>query len=205
MYKGHWEFRGATNTWTERSLDQAKPHGEMEEKAKEAVESVVISNFVSKLREQGFDDIVVTEYTTDCKVVNVASRQFRDWTIDTYEIQVSIDLWFTTEHEIMGSPISPIILGILVLIIKYIIIAITIGLTVYFVVTSLWTRKSTVTVEYYDSEGNLVKKETKEETAGPLSDPFGGVMIAIIVMFALLLIMGGSFTASKKKGVRIGK
>lgn len=204
MYEGYWKFRGATNTWTEKSLDQPKSHGEMEGKAKEAVESVILANFVQKMIDGGIDDIVIKNYTTECKVVTVAARQYRDWTIFTYEIQVSIDLWFTTSHEIASSPISPAIIAAIILVIKYIIIAMTVGLVVYFVLTALVTRTSEVTVEYYDSEGNLVKKETQTTTEGALSGLGGGILIAVIAIFFVMMLLGGSFSATKK-GVKIGK
>lgn len=105
-------------------------------------------------------------------------------------LTVDCDAEFETDKPVTESPMPAWVIALLLLIIDKlpaIIIATIVGLGIYVAVNSwvnsMFVKKSTVTIEYFDEEGNLIQRETTEKQE-PSTE---GFLWSIIVPLALIV------------------
>jgi hypothetical protein len=125
------------------------------------------------------------------------TREYRDYTVTTIYSKITIDcnVEFETDKPLVESPIPVWLLVLLLALIDklpVILIATLVGLGIYVGVTawmsSFVVSQSTVTTEYYDEQGHLIKKITETIKGTPFWDIGAWLLIALFGVSVLLLI-----------------
>ena len=174
--------------------------GELKEKIAEAIPEAVNKELQNRAMKEGyyFTDVAVTIIKIDFSF-RTTSRQFRDYTMKRQYLKAHIlaHIHFDSVKPIAESPIAPAIL----LILKWVITAIVIGVVAYFAIEALrrWLTSMTTT-KYerhtikYDEEGNIIE-ETWEEGEEPSLLGIAGVGSILIILVVIVLFF---FLGSRK-------
>lgn len=178
-YFHFWTFKGYTtkehiegpsytidevNFPVETKIDEIVPA------CKIAVITEVTQQLIDQFQEKGYIVTVHSVYPTVRVETRWETRQFRDYEVITlyHTLYIDVDVQFETDKPLAESPVAAwvlVILGMILNKLPAIILATIVGLGIYVGIqtwaNSFFVNESIIEIEYYDEEGNLVKRETK--------------------------------------------
>lgn len=160
------------------------------DQVKNACSTTILSEVTGKMQIELADySPTITKIEPLVEIITTySSRQYRDYTEVTYyhTLKMSAKIYFTTQKPFAESPLSPIVIAALAIIIRYLILVVVAGLIVYYawakfvesflVKSSKVTTKTTTVIKtpIFDDEGNIIGYEEKiieeektEETVEP--------------------------------------
>ena len=169
---------------------------EMVSKAEDAVGESISTTFISKFEEKGYHIEILSIDNVKVEIIKRYEgkphgrfHQAR-WAYAKFRVQASIT--FTSDKEIMGSPIAPALLVVL----KYVLAFIATIIIAWFAIEalkacwqSLTTEKWEITEVWYDEEGNIIRE--KHEKGEKPKIPLELVLIALGMALIFAFFMFG--------------
>jgi len=152
-----------------------------------------MGKFVLQMLDQGYQ-VTLLGYQVSIGFETVRTWQSGNRTYAEYRTQTRLGVDFTSNPEIVMATkyqalIAPVVLAAIVTVIKYIIAAIAISAIGYFAIQALITKETVVEhiEEYYDANGNLVRRVIDRETKKEPADWVGPVIAAVGILGVIIV------------------
>ena len=223
-YFHFWHFEGVTKQeYVEqgRSIDEVNfpitsKISKIVDECQYATIAYITKELIDNITAHGYT-VTVNKITPTVKVEQRReTKQYRDYTIITIysRIRIDCDVEFETDKPLAESPLPAWLFVLLLALtdkLPAIIIATFVGLGFYVAITTLMNSfkvsSSTVTTEYYDEEGNLIKRVTEHIEGTPFWDigswlliALFGVSILLLIWFVGVPVLGGVVGGKKGRG-----
>jgi len=217
-YFHFWHFEGVTQKeYVEqgRTIDEVNfpitsKIGQVVDNCKYATIAYITRELIDNITAHGYR-VTINKITPTVKIEQrEETREYRDYTIITIytHIRINCDVEFETDKPLAESPLPAWLFVLLLALtdkLPVIIIATLVGLGLYVGITTFMSsfkiQESTITTEYYDESGNLIKKVVEHIEGTPFWDIGSLLLIALFGISMLLLIwfVGVPILTRKKK------
>jgi hypothetical protein len=152
-----------------------------------------MGKFVLQMLDQGYQ-VTLLGYQVSIGFETVRIWQYRDRSYAEYKTHTRLGVDFTSNPEIVMATeyqalIAPAVLAAIVLVIKYIIIAIAASAIAYFAIQALITQETVIEhiEEYYDADGKLVRRVIDRTTEKKPANWVGPVIAAVGILGVIIV------------------